>query len=209
MPIQNSSNQKFTNNADGFVLGGGATQRNLTVSGANVTLTASGGNTYTLPSTGDTLIGRSTSDTLTNKTISANNNLLGNLVNSNFSASAAIAMSKIGTGRVIGSVNGTTTTTSLWRGLQAQYDAIGSKDSNTIYAITPNPAVAYIESTSTSNTTGNTTGNRTLSVPLPPSRQNGDMMIIVTSIYNGNATIPSGWTAGISTSGTTQRLTIF
>lgn len=69
MPVQNSSNQKFINNADGFTLGGGTTQRNLTLSGANVTLTGSGSNTYTFPANTDTLVGRSSTDTLTNKTL--------------------------------------------------------------------------------------------------------------------------------------------
>jgi hypothetical protein len=72
MATQNASNQKFTNQADGFVLGGGTTQRNLTVTGANVTLTGSGSNTHTFPASSQTLVGRSSTDTLTNKTIDAN-----------------------------------------------------------------------------------------------------------------------------------------
>lgn len=60
----------------------------------------------------------------------------GAIVNADVNASAAIAVSKLGTGRVDATVNGTATNTSIWRGTQAQYDAIGSKDSNTIYFIT-------------------------------------------------------------------------
>jgi hypothetical protein len=38
---QNSSNQQYTNNSDGFVLAGGTTTRSLTVTGGNITLTGS------------------------------------------------------------------------------------------------------------------------------------------------------------------------
>ena len=38
---------------------------------------------------------------------------------------------------VVGSAAGTGTALALWKGTQAQYDAIGTKDGNTIYAITP------------------------------------------------------------------------
>lgn len=58
------------------------------------------------------------------------------IVNTDINASAAIALSKLATGRVEASVNGTATNTSIWRGTQAQYDAIATKDSNTIYFIT-------------------------------------------------------------------------
>lgn len=60
----------------------------------------------------------------------------GTIMNADVNASAGIAVSKLGTGRVDATVNGTATNTSIWRGTQAQYDAIGSKDSNTIYFIT-------------------------------------------------------------------------
>lgn len=58
------------------------------------------------------------------------------IVNADINASAAIALSKLATGRVEASVNGSATNTSIWRGTQAQYDAIATKDSNTIYFIT-------------------------------------------------------------------------
>lgn len=57
MATNNSSNQDYTNNADGFTLGGGTTKRKVTVTGADMTLTGSGTNTYTMPSSSDTLLG--------------------------------------------------------------------------------------------------------------------------------------------------------
>jgi len=51
-------------------------------------------------------------------------------------AGAAIALSKLAAGYVQGSSNGTPTTLTLWKGTQAQYDAIGSKDANTVYVVT-------------------------------------------------------------------------
>lgn len=61
----------------------------------------------------------------------------GTIVDADISASAGIAVSKLGTGKVTGSVNGTGTTLTLWTGTAAQYAAIGTKDSNTIYVVTP------------------------------------------------------------------------
>lgn len=54
----------------------------------------------------------------------------------------------------------------------------------------------FIESTSISNSGGNTTGNRTQNVPLPPNRLPGDLMLMVTTVYNGNLTAAptGGWT---------------
>ncbi len=72
MAKNNSSNQDYTNNADGWDLTGGVTKRKLTVTGADITVTGSGSNTYTFPSASDTLVGRDSTDTLTNKTIDAN-----------------------------------------------------------------------------------------------------------------------------------------
>ena len=68
---RNSSNQDFTNASDGYVLGGGTTERKLTITGGDMTLTGSGSNTYTFPGISDTLIGRTTTDTLTNKTLTS------------------------------------------------------------------------------------------------------------------------------------------
>ena len=60
----------------------------------------------------------------------------GTIMNTDVNASAGIAISKLGIGRVDATVNGTATNTTMWRGTQAQYDAIATKDSNTIYFIT-------------------------------------------------------------------------
>ncbi|RUP38860.1 MAG: hypothetical protein EKK60_08710 [Gordonia sp. (in: high G+C Gram-positive bacteria)] len=59
----------------------------------------------------------------------------GTLVDADINGSAAIAVTKLGTGRVTGSNNGTATTLTLWRGTAAQYAAIGTKDSNTVYVV--------------------------------------------------------------------------
>jgi len=39
---RNSAGQDYTNNPDGFTLGGGTTQRDLTLSGGNIVISASG-----------------------------------------------------------------------------------------------------------------------------------------------------------------------
>ena len=49
MATNNSVNLTVTNNADGYLVGGGTTQRTLTVTGANIVITGSGTNTYTYP----------------------------------------------------------------------------------------------------------------------------------------------------------------
>jgi hypothetical protein len=49
-------------------------------------------------------------------------------------STAAAALSNLKA--VAGSVNGTATTLTLWTGTQAQYDAIGTKDTATVYVIT-------------------------------------------------------------------------
>lgn len=57
MATQNSINLPVTVNADGFTISGGTTERDLTVTGADVTLTGGGGYTYTLPAATCTLLG--------------------------------------------------------------------------------------------------------------------------------------------------------
>lgn len=57
MATNNSGNNKFTNNSDGYDLSGGTTARKLTVTGADMTLTGSGTNVYTFPSATSTLYG--------------------------------------------------------------------------------------------------------------------------------------------------------
>lgn len=54
--IGRQSNQHFDENADGFTVGGGTTQRDLTLTGGDVTVTGSGSDTYTYPSGGGTLV---------------------------------------------------------------------------------------------------------------------------------------------------------
>lgn len=50
-------------------------------------------------------------------------------------ADGAITPAKMGTGRVTGSANGTPASRTLWDGTQANYDAIGTKDSATVYLV--------------------------------------------------------------------------
>ena len=88
MVRQNSNNQDYTNNADGFALGGGATKRKLTLTGGDVTLTGSGSNTHTFPSASDTLVGRNSTDTLTNKNLTSGTNTFPTF-NQNTTGSAA------------------------------------------------------------------------------------------------------------------------
>ena len=71
MATNNSSNQDYSNESDGFILGGGTTKRDLTVTGADITLTGSGSNTYTFPASTGTLVSRDSTDTLTNKTLTS------------------------------------------------------------------------------------------------------------------------------------------
>jgi hypothetical protein len=74
MVKQNSSGQDYTNATDGFTIGGGTTERILTVTGGNPTITASGTNVYTMPSATDTLVGRASTDVLTNKNLNSSTN---------------------------------------------------------------------------------------------------------------------------------------
>lgn len=76
MATNNSNNNQFTNNADGFSLAGGTTARTLSLTAGNVSLSAGGSNTYTMPAATDTLVGRASTDTLTNKSISFSTNTL-------------------------------------------------------------------------------------------------------------------------------------
>lgn len=76
MAKNNAINLDITENADGFDIAGGTTERKLSLTGADITLTGSGSNTYTYPSTTDTLVGRDSTDTLTNKTINTSSNTI-------------------------------------------------------------------------------------------------------------------------------------
>lgn len=67
----NSNNQDYSNEADGFILGGGTTERKLTVSGGDVAIAGSGTAVVTLPTATSTLATLALTETLTNKTITA------------------------------------------------------------------------------------------------------------------------------------------
>lgn len=83
MATNNSANQQFTNNADGFDIAGGATKRKLSVTGADVTVTGAGTANITLPGSSTTLVGRDTADTLMNKNLSDGSNVVSYLTLSN------------------------------------------------------------------------------------------------------------------------------
>jgi hypothetical protein len=57
------------------------------------------------------------------------------VTNAKIPAGANIDPTKLGAGRVVGSVNGTPTSTTIWRGTQAQYEAKGADDPNTVYVV--------------------------------------------------------------------------
>ena len=65
----NAIGTDYSNESDGFKLGGGTTVRTLTFTGADMTMTGSGTNVFTFPSATDTLVGLTSTDTLTNKTL--------------------------------------------------------------------------------------------------------------------------------------------
>lgn len=69
MATQNSANQKYANNADGFELAGGTTARKLTVSGGDVAIAGSGSAVITFPSATSTLATLAGSEALTNKSV--------------------------------------------------------------------------------------------------------------------------------------------
>jgi hypothetical protein len=59
------------------------------------------------------------------------------VTNAMVSATAAISLSKLATGNASGSNNGTAADLVLWIGTAAQYAAVGSKSSTTVYVVTP------------------------------------------------------------------------
>lgn len=70
-------------------------------------------------------VGTTDTQVLSGKTIDGSSNTLSN-----------VPMSALGTGKVTGSVNGTPTSLTLWKGTQAQYNALGTYDANTVYVVT-------------------------------------------------------------------------
>ena len=71
MAKKNSINLSATTNADGFNIGGGTTERTLTVTGGDVTITGSGSAVITFPTTTSTLATIALTETLTNKTLTS------------------------------------------------------------------------------------------------------------------------------------------
>lgn len=71
MATNNSNNQEYSNESDGFKLGGGSTTRTLTFTGGDATVTGSGSAVITFPSTTSTLATLALSETLTNKTLTS------------------------------------------------------------------------------------------------------------------------------------------
>lgn len=143
MNTNNPSDQLFTNLTDGFTVGGGATQRTLTVATGNVTLTGGGGVTLTLPTTTDTLVGRATTDTLTNKTLTGatGSSPLLNEPQINFStdypASAKFVNTTVGTGSATYSAAGLTLTTGA-TGTSSQRNLWTFQNDNTTWPIFSN-----------------------------------------------------------------------
>lgn len=72
MASQNSGNQRFNNNADGFDEAGGTTVRKLTVTGADIIMTGSGAVVTTFPAEATTLVGRVGNDRKTAQTAAVN-----------------------------------------------------------------------------------------------------------------------------------------
>ncbi len=70
MAKRNSSNQDYTNNADGWDLTGGTTPRKLTVSGGDVSIAGSGSAVITFPASTATLATLALTETLSNKSFS-------------------------------------------------------------------------------------------------------------------------------------------
>lgn len=65
MPKRNATGIASTNNADGFEVIGGTTERKLSVAGADININGTGTNTYTFPATSTTLAGLGTTQTFT------------------------------------------------------------------------------------------------------------------------------------------------
>ena len=119
MAKQSSVNLDITNNPDGFDISGGTTLRKLSVTGGDVTIAGSGGATVTFPTTSTTIAGLGIVQTFSalqsfSVGISANgatfsgNISAPNIVNSLNGFTGAVQVT--GSGAVVHSVSGTTTT---------------------------------------------------------------------------------------------------
>lgn len=69
MATNNASNQRYSNESDGFKIGGGTSVRTLTFTGGDATVTASGSAVVTFPTSTSTLATLALTETLTNKRI--------------------------------------------------------------------------------------------------------------------------------------------
>jgi cytoskeletal protein CcmA (bactofilin family) len=119
MAKQSSVNLDITNNADGFDISGGTTSRKLTVTGGDVTLSGTGNATITFPTTSTTLAGLDIAQTFTatqsfaagftsSGATFSGNIVANNIVNSVNSATGAVSVT--GSGAILTTVSGTTTT---------------------------------------------------------------------------------------------------
>lgn len=104
--INNAGNQKFVNNGDGFIVGGGATERDLTVTSGNITMTGGSGNTFTFPAATSTLASLGLAETFGGqKTFTQNVLLTAKLGTYNNVATVGEGVPAIyGTGRVTAQV---------------------------------------------------------------------------------------------------------
>lgn len=214
MATNNSSNNQFSNNGDGFGLSGGATPRTLTVTGSNVTVTGSGANTYTMPATTDTLVGRASTDTLTNKDLTSgtntfptfNQNTTGTA--SNVTSTVVVANGGTGaatlTGVVIGNGTSPFTTVSAPAGT-----IVGTSDTQTLTNKRINPRVNTLTvSSNTYTPNGDTTDTALIATPTAnftiasPTGTPVDSQKLVVRITSGATGYVPTWGGSFSSSGT-------
>jgi len=127
--ITGKADKTTTVSAGTGLTGGGdlSANRTLTVSYGTSSTTACVGNDSRLSDT----------RTPTDNTVTSAKIVDGSIVDADINTSAAIAVSKLGTGKVTGTVNTTATSLILWTGTQAQYDALGAgRPSTTVYVVT-------------------------------------------------------------------------
>lgn len=166
MARQNSANQQFTNNADGYSLAGGTTARTMTVVGADVTITGSGTATFTYPTTSDTLAGLGTAQTFT----AAQTFSLATVMNGGATMNATTITTDTTTGLKIG---GSTSQLLGFFGvtplsqraattdLGVVLSSLGLRATGTAYTITTSGAVSFTGTTGTSTLTNSSSGSFT------------------------------------------------